>query len=609
MVLVKQHQADAEPNPTKLEIMSKEITKNLLTAPQAANSDSIEHEMLRLITNQARRVPLPVCIALLIMSWIALKSLPGWLVGAWLVAATGVMVMRYVVLTAPPDLQGLTAQARLQKFVRLNLVSGLNHTMALGAFPFFTDAERAFISVLLIGLCTGSVATCAGYRPSLLPYMLPIMSGLSLMWAWSPGLAEVSVVERVIGLLLLFYAAVLLGLAHELNRTMVQSWDIRLRERQLNAQLQKALKSAENANHAKTRFLAAASHDLRQPLHTITTLGAARELRRLDPRSQSIVTLLNDVSQMSSEQLDGLLDISKLDAGVITADVSAIKIADVIHQHGIEVQSLAAAKGIQLNVLCSTDAYVKTDAALLSRVLRNLTQNAIKFTDHGSITLEATLMTDHVLVTVADTGHGIAPDQQEKVFQEFYQIGNAERDRAQGLGLGLSIVRRLSDMLGIDLQMLSSPGKGTKFTFQLPLAQAPQSEAIRTVKKAVKNVYSLCVLVIDDEKNVRTSLRILLEELGCTCLEANGTQQALLRIASIRPDLVLADFRLAGTDSGLLAIAAVHQQWPDVPAVLVSGDTAPDRLQEAKYAGIRLLHKPLPPDVLRLELASVQLQP
>ena len=589
--------------------MGKEALKNQADAFNAAAPDSVEHEMLRLISNQARRVPLPVFIALLIMSWIALKPLPVWLVGTWFVMATGVMVMRYIALTALPDMQNVTAQARLQKFVRLNLLSGLTHTIALGAFPFFTEAERAFYSVLLMGLCTGSVATCAGYRPALLAYVSPIMLGLSVMWGWSPGLAEVSVVERVIGLLLLFYAAVLLGLARELHRTMVESWDIRMRERQLNAQLQKALASAENANHAKTRFLAAASHDLRQPLHTITTLGAALELRRLDPRSHSIVTLLNDVSQLFSEQLDGLLDISKLDAGVITADVRAVKIADAIHQHGAEVQSLAAAKGVQFNMLCTTDAYVNTDAALLSRVLRNLTQNAIKFTDQGSITLEVTLMADHVQLTVADTGCGIALDQQEKVFQEFYQVGNAERDRAQGLGLGLSIVRRLSDMLGIDLQMHSSPGQGTKFTLQLPLAQAPQVEAMHGVKKPVNNTFSLCVLVIDDEKNVRTSLRMLLEELGCTCLEANGTEQALQQIAVIRPDLVLADFRLRGTDSGLLAIAAVHQLWPDVPAVLVSGDTAPDRLQEAKYAGIRLLHKPLPLDVLRLELASVQPQP
>lgn len=584
--------------------MDKNSTNNAV----APMPDSVEQEMVRLISNQARRVPLPVFIAVVIMSWIAFKPLPAWLVGVWFVIATIVMISRYLALIALPNLQNLTAQARLQKFVKLNLISGLTHAVALGAFPFFTEAERAFFSVLLMGLCTGSVATCAGYRPALLAYVSPIMLGLSFMWALGPGLADVSVVERVIGLLLLFYGAVLLGLARELNRGIVQAWDIRMRERELNTQLQKALANAENASRAKTRFLAAASHDLRQPLHTITMLGAALGLRQLDARSHEIVGLLNDVSQSFSEQLDGLLDISKLDAGVITAERQAINISDLIRQHGVEVQSLAAAKGIKLNLVCATDSYVYTDAALLTRVLRNLTQNAIKFTDEGSIALETKLVSGYVQVTVADTGHGIAPDQQEKVFQEFYQIGNPERDREQGLGLGLSIVRRLVDMLGITLHMNSVPEQGTQFVLRLPLAEAPSAVASVDVQEDLDRVFNLCVLVIDDEKNVRTSLRMLLEELGCTCLDANGTEQAAAQVAQTRPDLVLADFRLRGADSGLLAIAAVHQRWPGVPAVLVSGDTAPDRLQEAQYAGIALLHKPLLLDVLKQELAKVQLQ-
>lgn len=585
------------------------MAQNISSDTLIAQPDSVEQEMVRLISNQARRVPLPVFIALVIMSSIAFKPLPAWLVGIWFVVATAVMVSRYLTLKALPDAYELTPQERLQKFVKLNLISGVTHTVALGAFPFFTEAERAFFSVLLMGLCTGSVATCAGYRPALLAYVSPIMVGLSFMWALGPGLEQVSVVERVIGLLLLFYAAVLLGLARELNRGIVEAWDIRTREKQLNVQLQKALESAENASRAKTRFLAAASHDLRQPLHTITMLGAALGLRQIDTRSQEIVGLLNDVTQSFSDQLDGLLDISKLDAGVITVDRRAVKIRDLLRQHAAEVQGLAAAKGIGLDLLCSTDAYVDTDAALLTRILRNLTQNAIKFTDEGSITIKADATADHVTLTVLDTGHGIALDQQEKVFQEFYQIGNPERDREQGLGLGLSIVRRLVDLLGITIRMESAPGEGSKFVLELPIADAALATAPVPAAKETAAAFNLCVLVIDDEKNVRTSLRILLEELGCTCLEASGTEQAIEQVALVRPDLVLADFRLRGTDSGLLAIAAVQKRWPGAPAVLVSGDTAPDRLQEAQYAGIALLHKPLPLDVLKQELAKVQPQP
>jgi signal transduction histidine kinase/CheY-like chemotaxis protein len=584
------------------------MAQNTPNPNATSQPDSVEQEMVRLISNQARRVPLPVFIALIIMSWIALKPLPAWLVGIWFVIATAVMVSRYLTLKALPDAHELTPQQRLQKFVRLNLISGLTHTVALGAFPFFSEAERAFFSVLLMGLCTGSVATCAGYRPALLAYVSPIMLGLSLMWALGPGLAQVDVVERVIGVLLLFYAAVLLGLARELNRGIVDAWDIRVRERELNVQLQKALESAENASRAKTRFLAAASHDLRQPLHTISMLGAALGLRPADKRSKEIVSLLNDVTQSFSEQLDGLLDISKLDAGVITVDRRSVKASELLAQHAAEVQGLAAAKGIKLNLVSTTDAYVDTDAALLTRILRNLTQNAIKFTNIGSITLQANVVGKHVELSVSDTGHGIALDQQEKVFQEFYQIGNPERDREQGLGLGLSIVRRLVDLLGISIRMQSVPDEGTTFILELPLADASSATQPLPVANESTAAFDLCVLVVDDEKNVRTSLRMLLEELGCTCLEAHGTDQAIEHVALVRPDLVLADFRLRGTDSGLLAIAAVQKRWPGVPAVLVSGDTAPDRLQEAQHAGIALRHKPLPLDVLKQELAKVQPQ-
>ena len=260
-----------------------------------------------------------------------------------------------------------------------------------------------------------------------------------------------------------------------------------------------------------------------------------------------------DVSQLFSVQLDGLPDISRLDAGVVTADLCAVKISILVGQHDVEVQSLAAVKGIQCKLLCMTDAYANTDAALLSRVLRNPTQSAIKFTDHGSITLKATLMTDHVQLAVRDTGRGIAPDQNEKVFQEFYQAGNAERDRAQGVGLGLSIVRLLTDMLGTctctcTCSQHLGKAHNSYCNCRWQMRRKPRQPAVP--KKVLTNAYNLCVLVIDDEKNVRTSLCMLLEELGCTCLQANGTAQAAQQVSAVRPDLVLADFASAALPAG-----------------------------------------------------------
>lgn len=567
-------------------------------------AESVEQEIVRLISNQSKRVPLPVFIAVATIAFIAAGRTSPWIAFLWFLLANLVMLWRYQTLGTLPERADLTPVERLHMTVRLNLLGGLVHAAALLVFPLLSEAERAFFSVLLMGLCTGTVATSAGYRPALLAYLLPVMTGLVLMWGFSPGVPQTSLIERVIGLLLLFYAAVLLGLARELNRGIVEAWNIRSRERELNKKLQVALDTAEQASRAKTRFLAAASHDLRQPLHTITMLSAALSIRPADARGKEIIDLLNDVTESFSEQLDGLLDISKLDAGVINAEKKPVCIVDLITQHMAEIEGLIQAKHLKPNLSCNGHDYVETDPQLFLRIVRNLTHNAIKFTDRGAISLAVRRDGDHIEVLISDTGRGIPEEQKVQVFQEFYQVGNSERDRTQGLGLGLSIVKRLVDLLGIEMQMHSSASQGTSFILRLARVEAPAALSVLQPAELPEQRFNLCVLLIDDEKNVRTSLRILLEELGCSCMEASGTLQAVQRVKHQRPDLVLADFRLRGSDSGLLAIAAVLERWPGVPTVLVSGDTAPSRLQEAQYANIKLLHKPLPPEVLRRELAA-----
>lgn len=574
------------------------------SAQSPTDTDSVEQEIVCLIANQCKRVPIPLFIALALLAVIAVSRIPAWLVVAWFCLTVVVMALRYRVLVDLPGRLDLTPVKKLQLVVKLNFFSGLTHAAALAAFPFLSEAERAFFSVLLMGLCTGTVATAAGYRPALQAYIVPVMSCLALMWAFSPGVVQPSLIERVIAVLMVFYWAVLAGLAREVNRGIVESWTIRLRERDLNLKLQAALDVAENASRAKTRFLAAASHDLRQPLHTITMLGAALSMRTLDDRSQQIVTLLNEVTQSFSDQLDGLLDISKLDAGVVPVERKPVRIAALLAQHMAEITSLLEAKQLAPILICQTDDHADTDPLLFLRVLRNLTHNAIKFTDSGSITLKVRRDKECIEVVVSDTGRGIPKDQQDKVFQEFYQVGNPERDRAQGLGLGLSIVRRLVDLLDIEMQMHSIAEHSTRFVLRLPAAHVSSPYAEHHQDERLEQAFSLCVLVIDDEKNVRTSLQILLEELGCTCIEASGTAQAAQKVKHLRPDLVLADFRLRGSDSGIHAIAAIHRRWPGVPSVLVSGDTAPGRLQEAQHAGVRLLHKPVSIEILKQELTA-----
>jgi CheY-like chemotaxis protein/anti-sigma regulatory factor (Ser/Thr protein kinase) len=248
--------------------------------------------------------------------------------------------------------------------------------------------------------------------------------------------------------------------------------------------------------------------------------------------------------------------------------------------------------------------WVDTDRTLLERVLRNLADNAIKYTEQGGVTVRARQAGDEVAIDVIDSGCGIASGERTRVFEEFYQIGNPERDRQRGLGLGLAIVKRLVELLRGRLELESEPQRGSRFTVLLRAApiDAPAWRA-RGVPQA-RTLDGLHVLVVDDEADVRLGTRLLLEGLGCRVSTAAGTTEAVAAAAADAPDIVLADLRLRGDDSGIRAVGRLRAHHPGLAAVLISGDTAPDRLQEAERAGLTLLHKPVPVDVLARAIAE-----
>jgi CheY-like chemotaxis protein len=282
-----------------------------------------------------------------------------------------------------------------------------------------------------------------------------------------------------------------------------------------------------------------------------------------------------------------------------------VPLAKLLEQHFSEVESVIGAKGLKPRLVNESAGHVRIDAQLFGRILRNLTHNAIKFTEQGEVAIRSRDDGDAAVVTIRDTGCGIATEHQQDVFLEFYQAGNPERDRSKGLGLGLSIVDRLCRLLGIAIALRSVPGQGTEFELRLPRVAPPSAAAGSGASAALTpRDWGLHVLIVDDERSVRTGMRMLLEELGCTCDEAGSTEQACELAQLRRPDLVLADFRLRGEDSGLRALEALDRLLGGVTGVLVSGDTAPQRLREARNAGRRLLHKPLALAELQQELKS-----
>ena len=568
--------------------------------------DQVGQQWLQLIAQHSARVPLPVGLAMIVIALILRLRLPEPLVWAWLALVMLILYLRFRWLGSLPQNTKLSFAAKQKLVIVMSAINGTVHALCLLAFPWISDHEKLFITVLLLGFCTAATGTTAGHRATFMAYALPVLGLMGLMWAGTQNEVELSWVERSIGLLIGFYAITLIGVAKATHAIFLESWTIREKEHDLNQQLQQALEQAQQANFAKTRFLAAASHDLRQPLHTQSMLIATLSMRQLDARSTQIVQLLTESNATLAQLLDGLLDISKLDAGIVVSNQQQFRMQVLVSQHFAATEAAIRAKNLLPILICESDAIVETDPQLFMRILRNLTDNAIKFTERGQIQMAVQADAQFVYVSVRDTGPGILPQHFEHIFQEFYQIENPERDRTKGLGLGLSIVKRLTDLLGIGLSFTSSLHEGSKFTLKLPIVL--QATLVAEVGQSAQSVetFSLTVLIVDDEKAVRTSVRILLEELGCTCMEAASTAEAVMLVQGNRPDFILADFRLRGDDSGIACITAIKNRWPQIKAVLVSGDTAPDRQREAHDAGIRLLHKPLSLAQLKQELNAVQ---
>ncbi len=438
------------------------------TIGAVAPREEVQQRLLELLAAQSRRVPVAVGILLLIVAVMAGHRMAPWIPAVWALAAIAFLLVRRRVLALLPAQTGVSTDGRLRTAVVLSFINGSIHGLTLAAFPVLHDTERMFFTLLVLGLCSGSVATTAGHRRVFLAYLLPAAGTLPVWWAFNPrGPTDWS--ELSVAVLIGMYLWLLVGLATSTWNNFSESVQIRFQDRELAEQLRDALAQANQANQAKTRFLAAASHDLRQPLHTIGLLVAALSLRPIEGRDREVVDLLSQVTVALSEQLDQLLDISKLDAGVVDPDRKVVDLGEMLRMHQAEMRAAIEERGLRTLVEAPTGVRCWTDPALLLRILRNLTENAIKFTQQGQIALRLRVEEGKACVSVQDTGRGIPASEQAMVFEEFYQVDNPERDRAKGLGLGLSIVRRLCALLDIKLRLESAEGQGTTITLCVPL--------------------------------------------------------------------------------------------------------------------------------------------
>jgi len=573
--------------------------------------ERLKHRQLESLAGQASRVPVPVLLAASFVAAAVWESVSETLVIGWIAAISVVLVVRwrysqYAAARASGDVD-----RALLIIAGLSVCNGV--AMGSGAILFFPELEldrRAVVTMVFVCTSAGAVAANAGYARAFYAYSIPLAGLLAAAWLLD-GDAE----SLWIAMLIVLFPVIQAMFVHENERTLRESYEIRYKNerlvRQLELERQAVLREkdrAEEANRAKSRFLAAASHDLRQPLHSVSLFSAALALQKTDPRSQQLGREIAAATQSLGALLDALLDISKLDADAVRPEPSRFALEKFLTRIAVDLRPVALEKSLSVEIDAIEHVPVETDAVLLERIVRNLADNALKYTKRGGLRLEARQSGQRALLVVADTGQGIPREEQERVFEEFYQLSNPERDRSRGIGLGLAIVRRLTNLLGIEITMDSEVGRGTRFLLSMPLAvpRAPDADVAPLASVAEDVVPpGARVLVIDDETSVREGMRSLLETWGLAVTLASGIDEALATLNGKPPDLIIADHRLRGNENGIELVRRVRSKAGAVPALLITGDKAAQLVSEAQQLGLELLHKPVSERALRRAIAQV----
>ncbi|MEK8050928.1 hybrid sensor histidine kinase/response regulator [Ideonella sp. DXS22W] len=566
--------------------------------------DQVQHlrrgDPLYLLANAG----LAVMVAVALRDSAPLPALLAWLAAIWLTTAWhGWMTWRQ---------RGRSDQVdrHLRQVTWLSAVSGLLWAVGvLLVYPGADDIHRALLVVLLGGMATSAKFSLAVHLPALYALYVPMVAGLMLAALGSAGPAR-----WVVLILTPLWLAGAVARARQMHAAMIESFRNRHTASLLAADLQAQKDVAVALGQSRSRFLAAASHDLRQPVHALSLFVSALQQRPpMDEAERLLGHVRNTVDGMGA-MFNALLDVSRLDAEMVRPALGPVPLAPLLARIAADEGAIAAAKGLTLRcaVHGPADLAVHSDAQLLERVLRNLVSNAVRYTASGGVRLRADVRGGALRLRVADSGIGIPLAHRAEVFQEFVQLHNPERDRDQGLGLGLAIVQRLCALLAVPLRLRSRPGRGTVFTLMLPLAQGLAGQGTAATADRADQVGGLpalapgdLVLVIDDAADIRVAMAALLRGWGCQVLTAPdlpALQPQLMALTTV-PRLILCDLRLEGPDDGLAVIEQLRSGFNDeVPAILVTGDTGPERLQHAAASGLGLLHKPVSEAALRLAI-------
>ncbi|MEO8740328.1 MAG: hybrid sensor histidine kinase/response regulator [Casimicrobiaceae bacterium] len=583
----------------------------LATGSAAALSERVRAQQIATLYTQWRRATTSMLLGAGILIAVMWKTAPAVLFAGWVAAIVVNQAWRYELARryrrAAPTVVKQTGWGYASA-----LGSGLAGALwGLAATVLFVPGDighQALLIVCLFGVILGGVNLTAVYKPTFYAFVLP---------ALMPLIVRVALVgdqvHEFIAAVMVVVLAFILRFGHSLNNLMADSLAIRYENDDLIRALQRqtvaadaARAGAEAANRGKTQFLAAASHDLRQPLHALGLFAAALSARAREPELREIVASINTSVEALERLFSALMDISKLDAGAVAPVRAPVSLAPLFARLERQFAPLAAARQLRFRVM-ATCAWVDSDPVLLERILANLIGNAIHYTRRGGVVVGVRRYAERWRIDIVDSGIGIAETHHERIFEEFYRADAGQGSGHQGMGLGLAIVRRLARLLEHPLSVASAPGRGSRFSVELPRAATiakggplPHRDRNPACGASLGNAL---IVVIDDDATVVEGMRACLTQWGAVVLGAatGADALALLGDCGRYPDLIVADYRLAGGELGTTVIARLRDELGlPIPALLVSGDASADAIAAMRGSTLQVLLKPVIPDELRV---------
>jgi signal transduction histidine kinase len=522
-------------------------------------------------------------------------------IALWAVSVLAVIVVRWTisrrfVRAEPPD---AALAGWVGTYMMLTIVSGV--LWGIGVLVLMHPEEPVTVALTLgclYSVAAGSTPSCAYHPPAILAIIVPIY-----LPVFGKLIATGDLGYILLGSASLLYGITMIGYCRVQSRALREGFRIRFENAELVERLRRetevadqARQAAEQANLAKSQFLAAASHDLRQPLYALGLFSSSLEELRLDGKGRDVVRRIQDSIGAMETSFEGLLDLSKLEAGIVKPRFEAVEVDAMFDRISQVFRPLALERGLELRLRCDGEC-VWSDPVLLEQVAGNLVSNAIRATTRGGVLLAARRRRDAVRFEVWDTGSGIPEQDLERIFDDYVQLNNPERDRRRGLGLGLAITRRSVALLGARIDVASRLGRGSRFGFAQPLyVGQPQRRALQVAQETVALRRGTDpVLLVEDDEDVRAALSDLLARWGVAFEAHADARSALERLRRGRRfALVITDQRLAGDMTGLDLIRAMRTQLPDAPpAVIITGEMDSPLLREARQADIPVLHKPV----------------